>query len=155
MHRGKWILLRASTGLANEVMTGGFYSVKLPNQARYQTSLSPEMNIKFVQLWSTMWSNEICRKNCEHFRRQNRGVHFQNRNLCTFSPHFPKRCPKSQSRRATSCATPGCVNFTTHSIITDNEGKCNRKFPFTVAKKRRLCYNMQKGDCYDSHRIYE
>jgi len=36
LHRGKRILLRASTGFAIEVMTGGFYSVKLPNQAPYQ-----------------------------------------------------------------------------------------------------------------------
>ena len=36
MHRGKRILLRASTGFAIGVMTGGFYSVKLPKQARYQ-----------------------------------------------------------------------------------------------------------------------
>ena len=38
MHRGKRILLRASTGFAIGVMTGGFYSVKLPNQALYQMS---------------------------------------------------------------------------------------------------------------------
>ena len=36
MHRGKRILLRASTGFLIEVVTGGFYSVKLPKQARYQ-----------------------------------------------------------------------------------------------------------------------
>jgi len=36
LHRGKRILLRVSTGFAIEVMTGGFYSVKLPNQAPYQ-----------------------------------------------------------------------------------------------------------------------
>ena len=36
MHRGKRILLRVSTGFSIEVMTGGFYSVKLPNQAPYQ-----------------------------------------------------------------------------------------------------------------------
>ncbi len=36
MHRGKRILLRASTGFSIEVVTGGFYSVKLPNQAPYQ-----------------------------------------------------------------------------------------------------------------------
>ena len=35
MYRGKRILLRVSTGFAIEVMAGGFYSVKLPNQAPY------------------------------------------------------------------------------------------------------------------------
>ena len=36
MRRGKRILLRASTGFSIEVVTGGFYSVKHPKQARYQ-----------------------------------------------------------------------------------------------------------------------
>ena len=44
MHRGKGILLRVSTGFAIEVMTGGFYSVKHPKLALYQTELRPDTN---------------------------------------------------------------------------------------------------------------
>ena len=30
-----------------------------PNQARYQTSLSPDIQLKFFQMWSNMWSKAI------------------------------------------------------------------------------------------------
>ena len=36
-------LLSVPTGFAIEVMTGGFYSVKLPKQALYQTEPRPEI----------------------------------------------------------------------------------------------------------------
>jgi len=49
LHRGKRILLRASTGFAIEVMTGGFYSVKLPKQARYQLRYT---RINMILNWS-------------------------------------------------------------------------------------------------------
>ena len=44
LHRGKGILLRVSTGFAIEVMTGGFYSVKLPKLVLYQTELRPDVS---------------------------------------------------------------------------------------------------------------
>ena len=31
----------------------------LPNQARYQTSLSPDIQLKILPLWSNMWSREF------------------------------------------------------------------------------------------------
>ena len=49
MHRGKRILLRASTGFSIEVVTGGFYSVKLPKQARYQLRYTRMMGVLYTK----------------------------------------------------------------------------------------------------------
>ena len=47
--------------------TGGFgpgcgtwtHGLLVPNQARYQTSLSPDIQLEFFQMWSNMWSKAI------------------------------------------------------------------------------------------------
>ena len=40
---------------------------KHPNQARYQTSLSPDMKLKGILMWSVMWSRGNGKGNCELF----------------------------------------------------------------------------------------
>ena len=42
-----WLISRVQTVL------------QLPNQARYQTSLSPDMKLRIFQMWSNMWSKAI------------------------------------------------------------------------------------------------
>ena len=74
MHRGKGILLRVSTGFAIEVMTGVFYSVKLPKHPPYQLGYTRIQDMKFYQMWSNMWSEEFYHKFPEHSRGESRDI---------------------------------------------------------------------------------
>ena len=73
MHRGKGILLRASTGFAIGVMTGGFYSVKLPNQAPYQLGHTRILSYEKMLVVVKYVVKEILAHFCPTFNGSNQG----------------------------------------------------------------------------------
>ena len=73
MHRGKRILLRVSTGFSIEVMTGGFYSVKLPNQAPYQLGHTRILSYEKKLVVVKYVVKEILPQFCPTFNGSNQG----------------------------------------------------------------------------------
>ena len=73
LHRGKGILLRVSTGFAIEVMTGGFYSVKLPNQAPYQLGHTRILSDEKMLVVVKYVVKEILAHFCPTFNGSNQG----------------------------------------------------------------------------------
>ena len=56
---GYWGKLGRNRGVCNISGSRTNSVLQLPNQARYQTSLSPDIQLEFLGMWSNMWSKAI------------------------------------------------------------------------------------------------
>ena len=79
----------------------------LPKHPPYQLGYTRIQDIKFVGMWSNMWSEEFYHKFPELSRGESGDICGDSGLVPIFSERWRKRSPGSQTRRPTSWATPG------------------------------------------------
>ena len=130
--------------------TGGFgpssatrtRGLMLPKHPPYQLGYTRIQDIKFVGMWSNMWSEEFYHKFPELSRGESGDICGDFGLVPIFSERWRKRSPGSQTRRPTSWATPG---YQKH-IIHQQKEKCNHKvIGETVVFLSGRGYNGRKG----------
>ena len=124
---GDWGKLGRNRGVRNISDSRTGLVLRLPNQARYQTSLSPDMKLSFLPLWSNMWSGEFYHIWGE-LSRAAIGRNWGETGECTtFWKVEPIWCSGSQSRRATNCATPGYFVIYPAGRVPPKQLRCARR----------------------------